>query len=364
MNIAVIVAVCFLLAMAAIPAYAAERLTVVFFSGLCNSAGACAAEQQASASIAPRLPQDATLINAQVVAGRFQRDADVQALVGRIGAQRTVLVAYSAGHQGLLQLVNAMSPQQLQKVRSIVSLESNYNGFNTAVNRVREFNPNVEVHRFGSAQFGTNHSYLPGAAGTGDAIAALARSGLNQPDSPTSPIPTIAGNNPATASYQNPATASYQTPPSQVPYQSPAAPYQQPSVPLSAPNMIPMATGQNPFQALQQMLMSPPSLAPIQTSPSAQAPAPAQVSYTQNAPQPDVQYVAPTATPSQNTVINYQPYSSTTQITNSNGTTFNSQSQESGFEAREPEAGDRWSFSERLRLIFQSLSLRMRALLQ
>ncbi len=259
-------------------AYAAERLIVVFFSGLCNSPQACRAQEQASASIAPKLPKDAQLINAPVVSGKFENQAGVQQVIGQIGSQRTVLVAYSAGHQGFLQLVNAMSETQLKNIKSVVSLEASYAGFNQAVQRIKSVNPNVEVKSYSSTQFGTNHSNLPGASGTGDAIAALARAGLGQP------AVTVPSATPGTPLPDNPLLS-----PLTQPGGSPST-YVPP---------ITQVTSQDPLGALRQIMMQQQQSAPSVT------PATSPASYSAGASQ---QFNSNTMIPNPgNTAQIYQP---------------------------------------------------------
>lgn len=152
------------------PGRTTRSVAVVFFSGLCNSPEACRANEQARASIAPKLPSGATLFTPQLTAGAFPNQAAANAFASSLVDSDIIFIPYSAGHKAFLQVVNALTPEQLKKVRTIVSLEAEYSGFDVGVRRVRLVNPQVEVYRFSSGQFQTNHSRLPGAAGVADAI--------------------------------------------------------------------------------------------------------------------------------------------------------------------------------------------------
>ncbi|WP_148043119.1 SGNH/GDSL hydrolase family protein [Methylocystis hirsuta] len=185
-------------------------VTVVFFSGLCNSPDACRANEQARASITPKLPPGATLITPKLTAGAFPDEASAKALVSSLADNKIILIAYSAGNKGFLQTVNAMTPEQLKQVRTIVSLEAEYSGFEIGVRRVRSVNPQVEVYRFTSEQFQTNHSRLPGAAGVGDAIRTYSQKALKdsaqEPRTTTNALPQNGTPPNQPPSTENPAT--------------------------------------------------------------------------------------------------------------------------------------------------------------
>lgn len=157
----------------------AQGTVVIFFSGLCNNPTTCRAAENANASMAPKLQPEGVRFKAPSLTGSayYTSTAELNSTVQFIGNDRAVLVAYSGGYKALLQTVNAMSEAQLRNVKSIVSLEANYAGFDQAVNRVRAFNPNVEVRRFAGSQCGTNHSNMPGSPCVADAIRNVALNG-------------------------------------------------------------------------------------------------------------------------------------------------------------------------------------------
>ncbi len=365
-----------LCALSVAPAFAAQKPVVVYFSGLCNAkvGQACSAQQQAAQSIAPKLPQDAVLIYAPVQQGRFQDATDITRVAAQIGNQPTVLVAYSAGYQGLLQLVQGMTPAQLKNVQSIVSLEANYNGLTAAINLVKAANPNVKVYQFGSSQFGTYHALLTGSPGVGDAIASITSAASNA-QTVTGPIPTVAQPTPGV--------------------QTPAAPFTQPFTqtpgytntgyqpPFNAGSLLTQATAQDPFRFLQQFLQSPSSPLqqqsyttpqPTYSNPSLQTPTvatqPVTQSYLPVNPSADTSVVAQ-ITPTQPTTVTdtsgYQYLNATSAGTTSNISTITFGEQpapQTGFQAPQPDTGTRWSLGERLSRILAALSLRMQALLQ
>lgn len=168
----------------------AEGTAVVFFSGLCNSPDACRASEQAFRALSPRLPAGTTLYTPQLSEGAFANQSSLSSTISSIAGQRVVLISYSAGYKALGQLVNAMDSSSLQQIKTIVSLESEYNGFYGAVNRVKTVNPSVDVRYVRSGQFGTNHGRLPGNDGVAQEIAGLV--GGNTSNLPT----TSAGYNP------------------------------------------------------------------------------------------------------------------------------------------------------------------------
>lgn len=168
----------------------AEGQVVVFFSGLClDQAYTCRASQQAYDALKPRLPAGTRIITPDLVGGRFRSQGDINSAVSSLGSDKIFFLAYSAGNQGLSQMVNAMDSGALQRVKSIVSLEAEYSGLTSAVNRVKSVNPNVDVRYIRSGQFNTNHAQLPGNVGVANSIASLV--GGNPSD-----LPVTASNDP------------------------------------------------------------------------------------------------------------------------------------------------------------------------
>lgn len=164
-------------------------VSVVFYSGMCNSPAACNAVGQAQNGIGKNLPPGSKLLTPTLIEGRFYRGAGVAGLISDIGSNKIILLAYSAGYNALLQTVNAMNTEQLKRIESIVSLEGDYNGFDAAVARVRTVNPNVRVYKLKKGQVNAaDHGSMPGAAGTSQVVNALvtaAQTGAT-PDLPTS----------------------------------------------------------------------------------------------------------------------------------------------------------------------------------
>lgn len=155
-------------------AVTAEETVVVFFSGLCNGPQTCVAAESAKTVMGPRMPAGAQLIAPQLTAGAYANNTDRDRVIQQLAGKTIILVAYSAGYKAMWQTVGAMDANTMKRVKSLVSLEANYSGFENSIARVKNANPNVEVHRFYGNQFKTNHAGLPGSAGVAEAIGKLA----------------------------------------------------------------------------------------------------------------------------------------------------------------------------------------------
>lgn len=339
---------------ASVPVFAAEKIVVVFFSGLCRNVVECAAAENAQKSIAPKLPTDAILIAPPLLQGWFKSTADARNLAQQIGSDVTVLVAYSGGYNALKELVDQMTTEQLKKIKTIVSLEAhnpNYIGFHQAVARVRSANPNVEVKLYGASQFGTNHTNMPSSDKMGQTIADLTKGGAGAvPPPPTSaaPPPAVApppASPPPVPKPQVPPPGPQPTPP----YYLPANYWQTPQYPLS-----PLSTGgEGILGAIQKFFLNPSSL-PTTQDKSGLGTAPMNYGNTFSQPVQNVPLAPPTATPP------YQ-YGTTTNVSMAsikplNGSTFSTNPQGTGLKPQ-PKV---LSLGERLRQLFRSLGLSMK----
>ncbi|MBI5456483.1 hypothetical protein HY969_01960 [Candidatus Kaiserbacteria bacterium] len=155
-------------------AISAEGTVVVFFSGLCNGPQTCVAAESAKTVMGPRMPAGAQLIAPQLTAGAYANNTDRDRVIQQLSGKTIILVAYSAGYKAMWQTVGAMDADTMKRVKSLVSLEANYSGFENSIARVKSANPNVEVLRFYGNQFKTNHAGLPGSVGVAEAIGKLA----------------------------------------------------------------------------------------------------------------------------------------------------------------------------------------------
>jgi|GEM_PF-3643080 len=164
---------------------AAEGTVVVFFKGLClGDTYTCNASQHAFNALNPKLP-GTRILTPDLSSGAFPNGAG--SFVSSIGTpDKIVLIAYSAGHKAIYQTVNAMSSEQLKRVKTMIALDSNYPSFDNAAQKVRSVNPTVQVVKLNAGQFNTNHAMLPGNSGAADAIAKLVNGEqVNVPDSTT-----------------------------------------------------------------------------------------------------------------------------------------------------------------------------------
>lgn len=181
----------------------AQGTVAVFFSGLCRNDVACQANEQANASIKPKLQAGTRLIVAlqPLWQGKFPSTAHVQSVIAQTGSDYIVLIAYSGGNQAMYQMVSEMSksPESLKRIKAMIALDSaQYNGFTGAVAIVKKVNPNVVVQSLTAGQFNTTHGVLSGNAGVADAIARIAGGDptavaaippTNQPQPPYFPPP-------------------------------------------------------------------------------------------------------------------------------------------------------------------------------
>lgn len=174
-SIVLVLAILFSLLPAPSPAHANEKVIVFFFSGLCppGRPDACAAKQQAEKNISPKLPSGAEMHAPDLYEGSFRDAAQLNEALSKIGGNKIVFIAFSAGNKALWQMVSKMNQQQLMQVKTMVSLEAQYAGWTNSVQTVRRVNPKVEVREFSASQFGTNHDKMPGTEGIGQAIAAI-----------------------------------------------------------------------------------------------------------------------------------------------------------------------------------------------
>jgi hypothetical protein len=88
------------------------------------------------------------------------------------------------------QMAQAMNADMLKRVTDVVALESPYSGVPQTLDRVRQANPNVRFHNYGSGQFGGNHSTLPGNTKVATAISNLAKAVDDGTTPPSNVFPT------------------------------------------------------------------------------------------------------------------------------------------------------------------------------
>ena len=165
-------------------AFATSPTTVVFLSGLCNNSQTCNAQQIAANSIQPKLAPGTTLLAPDAkdgyAPGHFGNEGAANSFAQRLNGQNLVFIAYSAGDWGLAQIINHMSDEQLKQIKSVILLErGNPNISSGPIARLQRVNPSVQVYSMGTAQFGGNHSSLPGSAGLADTVSQLATAAAN-----------------------------------------------------------------------------------------------------------------------------------------------------------------------------------------
>lgn len=176
--------VCCILYISPRVAFATSPTTVVFLSGLCNNSQTCNAQQIAANSIQPKLAPGTTLLAPDAkdgyAPGHFGNEGAANTFAQKLNGQNLVFIAYSAGDWGLAQIINHMSDEQLKQIKSVILLErGNPNISSGPIARLQKVNPNVKVYSMGTAQFGGNHSSLPGSAGLADTVSQLATAAAN-----------------------------------------------------------------------------------------------------------------------------------------------------------------------------------------
>lgn len=165
-----------------IPKNVSAGTVAVFFSGLCRQDVACQANEQANASIRPKL--EMTPGTRMIIAlrpewqGKFPSPAHTQQVIAQTGNDQIVFIAYSGGNQAMYQMALEMhkqNPTSLKRVKAIIALDSHmYSGYTGTVTLVEKQNPGVVKQPLTKEMFNTTHGVLSGNAGVADAIAKTA----------------------------------------------------------------------------------------------------------------------------------------------------------------------------------------------